>query len=80
MMNFQKKLKKSLVADLKNTDLTGMGGSNSAAMFLKEFTENRKYVHFDIAGTAEQGGNPTGVMVKTLVQLAINESIREMKK
>lgn len=77
---FSKEIKKSLVADLKNTDLTGMGGSNSAAMFLKEFTENRKYVHFDIAGTAEQGGNPTGVMVKTLVQLAINESIREMKK
>ncbi|WAM02848.1 hypothetical protein ONA02_04050 [Mycoplasmopsis felis] len=58
---------------MKNTDLSGAGGgSSSAAMFLKEFTEGVEYIHLDVAGTAEQGGRPTGVMVKTLVQLALN--------
>ncbi|VEU71177.1 M17 family metallopeptidase [Mycoplasmopsis glycophila] len=67
---FGKEIKNSPVADLKNTDLTGMGGSNSAAMFLKEFTEGVEYIHLDVAGTADLNGHPTGVMVKTLAQLA----------
>ncbi|WP_416321937.1 M17 family metallopeptidase [Mycoplasmopsis felis] len=70
---FGKEIKNSVIADLKNTDLSGAGGgSSSAAMFLKEFTEGVEYIHLDVAGTAEQGGIPTGVMVKTLVQLALN--------
>ncbi|VEU63174.1 M17 family metallopeptidase [Mycoplasmopsis bovirhinis] len=71
---FAKEIKNSPVADLKNTDLTGAGGgSSSAAMFLKEFAEGVEYIHLDVAGTAEQGGRPTGVMVKTLIQLALNK-------
>ncbi|EFF41692.1 M17 family metallopeptidase [Mycoplasmopsis alligatoris] len=70
---FGKEIKNSHVADLKNTDLSGNGGgSSSAAMFLKEFTEGVEYIHLDVAGTADLGGQPTGVMVKTLVQMALN--------
>ncbi|WP_036464548.1 M17 family metallopeptidase [Mycoplasmopsis sturni] len=69
---FAKEIRNSVVADLKNTDLSGVGGgSSSAAMFLKEFTEGVEYIHLDVAGTAEIGARPTGVMVKTLVELAL---------
>ncbi|VEU77130.1 M17 family metallopeptidase [Mycoplasmopsis columbina] len=69
---FAKNIKQSKVADLKNTDLSGNGGSNSAAMFLKEFTEDVEYVHFDVAGTAEISEEPQGVLVHTLAELALN--------
>ncbi len=65
-------IKKSNFADYKNTDLTGKGGSCSAAMFLKEFTDKKEYIHLDIAGSGGEGDNPTGIMVKTLIQLALN--------
>ena len=70
--DFLKNIKSANFSDYKNTDLSGKGGSNSAAMFLKEFTENKKYIHLDIAGTAGDGDNPTGVMVKTLIQFALD--------
>lgn len=71
---FSKNIKSSNVADLKNTDLSGLGGSNSAAMFLKEFvTKDVEFIHLDIAGTADINENPTGVLVRTLTQLALND-------
>jgi leucyl aminopeptidase len=64
-------MKKSKIADLFNTNYSGYGGSSSsAAGFLKEFTENIPYIHFDIAGTASVNGVSTGVLVKTLAELA----------
>ena len=66
--DFSTFIKGSKIADLKNTDLSGLGGSSSAAMFLKEFTENVPYVHLDVAGTADVKDNPTGVMIKTLAE------------
>jgi leucyl aminopeptidase len=66
---------KSDVADLKNAG-TRMGGSISAAWFLKEFTGDAPWVHLDIAGPSSaskergyvaKGG--TGVGVRTLVEL-----------
>ncbi|AIA29241.1 leucyl aminopeptidase [Mycoplasmopsis californica] len=68
---FGQNIKKSQVADLKNTDLSGNAGSCSAAMFLKEFTEDVEYIHIDIAGTADISEIPQGVMVKTLTELAL---------
>ncbi|MGL5521970.1 MAG: M17 family metallopeptidase [Metamycoplasmataceae bacterium] len=72
--DFLLNIKNSNFADMKNTDLTGKGGSISAAMFLKEFTENVPYIHFDIAGTAGDGDNPTGVLVKTLTEYLIKKA------
>lgn len=70
--DFLKFMKGSKVADLKNTDLSGKGGgSSSAAMFLKEFTEDKEYIHIDIAGTADVDQTPKGVMVRTLAELAL---------
>ncbi|WP_025755164.1 M17 family metallopeptidase [Mycoplasmopsis cricetuli] len=72
---FAKEIRNSEVADLKNTDLSGAGaGSCSAAMFLKEFTEGVEYIHLDVAGTADLAGKPTGVMVKTLIELALKNN------
>ena len=68
--DFERFIKKSPIADLRNTDMTGKGGSSSAASFLKEFTEGVPYIHFDIAGTADVNNNATGVLVKTLAELA----------
>jgi leucyl aminopeptidase len=66
---------KSDVADLKNAG-TRLGGSISAALFLKEFVGDAPWVHLDIAGpsstTKEHGyiaKGGTGVGVRTLVEL-----------
>jgi leucyl aminopeptidase len=68
---------KSDIADMKNTG-GRPGGALTAAIFLKEFVDEAPWVHLDIAGTAtaETGAHlakgPTGVMVRTFVQLAEN--------
>lgn len=61
------------VADLKNVDVNG-AGTIVAGMFLKEFVQDKPWIHLDIAGTAStknpiseymvKGG--TGVPVSTL--------------
>ncbi|WP_029513586.1 M17 family metallopeptidase [Mycoplasmopsis primatum] len=66
---FGKNIKSSKVADLKNTDFSGNAGSCSAAMFLKEFTDDIEYIHLDVAGTAEISEDPQGVMIRTLTEL-----------
>jgi leucyl aminopeptidase len=43
---------KSDIADLKNAGSRGEAGSSCAAMFLKEFTEDKPWAHLDIAGVA----------------------------
>ncbi|WP_412031622.1 M17 family metallopeptidase [Metamycoplasma buccale] len=64
-------MKGSIVADLKNTDYSGFAGSCSAAMFLKEFTNNVEYLHLDIAGTNDIDEKPMFAMVKTLIEMAL---------
>jgi leucyl aminopeptidase len=68
---------KSAFADLANVG-GRWGGAITAAMFLKEFAEDTPWVHLDIAGTAWLDESkpflakgPTGLPVRTLVQLAM---------
>jgi len=69
---------KSAFADLPNIG-GRYGGAVTAAMFLKEFTEDKPWVHLDIAGTAWLdeakpflAKGPSGVAVRTFVSLATN--------
>ena len=71
--DYIKYMKGSKVADLKNTDLTGKAGSSSAAMFLLEFSEGVEHIHFDVAGTADVNDTPMAPMLRTFVEMAINE-------
>jgi len=47
---------KSPLADLNNISLRPGGGSCTAAAFLKEFTTCQSWLHLDIAGVMENGG------------------------
>lgn len=66
---------KSDVADLINAGSGGQAGTSAAAMFLKEFVDDkRKWAHLDIAGTAytpkdvpEVPKGATGFAVRTLL-------------
>ncbi len=59
---------KSTVADLKNAGPRD-AGSITAALFLKEFVECKRWVHLDIAGTAWTKAGGTGVGVRLITQL-----------
>jgi leucyl aminopeptidase len=69
---------KSSFADLANIG-GRWGGAITAAKFLEEFVENKPWVHLDIAGTAwlDEGTawmakGPSGVPVRTFIELAMN--------
>jgi len=69
---------KSAFADVANVG-GRYGGAVTAALFLKEFSEDTPWVHLDIAGTAWLDENkpflakgPSGVAVRTLVRLAMD--------
>jgi leucyl aminopeptidase len=71
----------SKVADIKNVGEGRWGGAITAAKFLQEFVGTTPWAHLDIAGPAfydsakpfmDAGG--TGVMVRTLVELAEAEA------
>ena len=71
---------KSEIADVKNTG-NRYGGAITAALFLAEFVDNVPWVHIDIAGprfSHKESGyivkGATGVGVRTLVDLALNEA------
>jgi leucyl aminopeptidase len=71
---------KSEIADVKNTG-NRYGGAISAALFLAEFVDKVPWVHIDIAGprlSHKESGymvkGATGVGVRTLVELALNEA------
>ena len=69
-----KELIKSEVADIKNTGGRA-AGAVTAAMFLKEFTEEYPWIHLDVAGTAYSETDlvalpkgPTGVPTGTFIE------------
>ena len=77
MTDDYKELLKSDIADMVNAAGTRYGGAISAALFLKAFAGDTPWAHLDIAGTAwadepkpYQPKGPTGVAVRTLVELA----------
>jgi leucyl aminopeptidase len=69
---------KTVYADIQNIG-GRWGGACSAAMFLKEFTEDKPWIHLDIAGTAwlddekpYLAKGPTGIPLGGFVNLAMN--------
>jgi leucyl aminopeptidase len=71
---------KSAFADLPNIG-GRWGGAITAAKFLEEFVDGKPWVHLDIAGTAWlddskpwMAKGPSGVPLRTFVQLAMNWS------
>ncbi|MCD7808684.1 MAG: leucyl aminopeptidase [Erysipelotrichaceae bacterium] len=61
---------KSNSADFKNS-IGRVGGASIAASFLQQFIEeDTKWIHLDIAGTADHGGKgATGVMIRSVVNM-----------
>ena len=73
-----RELLKTPFADIANIGGRA-AGSITAAWFLKEFTDDKPWVHLDIAGTAWlddakpwMAKGPTGVAVRSFVHLAMN--------
>lgn len=69
---------KSGIADIQNVGSGKGGGAVTAAMFLKEFSEDTPWIHLDIAGTAWlteskpwSAKGASGVAVRTLIDLAM---------
>ncbi len=69
---------KGSVADIQNISNAKGGGAITAAMFLKEFSEDTPWIHLDIAGTAWlddlkpwAAKGASGVAVRTLIDLAM---------
>lgn len=77
--DFLRNFKDSVVADITNVNMKSKAGSSNAAMFLKEFSEDKPFVHFDIAGTAYQGGIPKAPLIKTLCSYLEEKFSRETK-
>jgi leucyl aminopeptidase len=81
MTDDYKDLLKSDIADMVNAASGRYGGAISAAIFLKAFVGDCPWAHLDIAGTAWadesrpwQAKGPTGVAVRTLIELARSSS------
>ncbi len=55
---------KSDIADLKNVEGGHYGGTITAALFLKEFVKEAKWIHIDTAGPAFNEGGPKGIIPK----------------
>ncbi len=63
---------KSDVADYANSCSGPAAGSSRAACFLSEFRDGKPFVHFDVAATADKGNTGTGIIVRTMYNIAKN--------
>ena len=79
----ENRVKKSAIADLINADFKP-GGASFAAAFIKEFTKDRPWIHFDIAGTSNTSkdtpfarSGSTGVMIRTVIDLIESGTLYE---
>jgi leucyl aminopeptidase len=61
---------KSNFADIANSVSGPKAGSSRAACFLKEFTMEKHYSHFDVAATADKDNIGTGIILRTLYNIA----------
>ncbi len=68
---------KSSIADIMNTGDGRWGGAINGAMFLKEFAEDTRWIHLDIAGLAWidqakpwMAKGPTGVAMRSILEWA----------
>lgn len=68
-----KDLLKSQFADICNSVSDPRGGSSRAAMFLKQFTNDLPYMHFDVAATADKGNVGTGIILHTMYNFFKNK-------
>lgn len=59
---------RSVIADISNSAKTGAGGASRAAMFLREFSHKKSFMHLDIANVAhlENQSVATAPLLKTL--------------
>ncbi|OGI00005.1 MAG: hypothetical protein A2Y25_02160 [Candidatus Melainabacteria bacterium GWF2_37_15] len=69
---------KSVIADMKNCG-SRYGGASTAGRFLQEFTDEKKWAHIDIAGTAwidkeikELSKGPTGSGVRAILNYILS--------
>lgn len=64
------KMLESKSADFKNSAGKPGGGASQAACFLKQFiNEETKWIHLDIAGTANNDIGATGAMIRSVVNM-----------
>lgn len=71
---------KSPIADVKNMGSGRKAGTIAGAAFIKEFAEDVKWAHLDIAGTAwhddakpHRSKGPSGVAIRTLINIVERE-------
>ncbi|QGS52388.1 M17 family metallopeptidase [Spiroplasma tabanidicola] len=59
----------SKIADLDNSGTTGFAGSSTAAAFLNAFSEDKPYIHLDVASTAYEDKRGKATMARTLFEM-----------
>ncbi len=70
--DYDESLSKKTFADVASCSNTEYSDCNIAASWLYSFADNKEYIHFDIAGTADINENGKSPMIKTIVEFVKN--------